>query len=217
MTRPDYELKARVLKTDFTSKRKEYDYLYHLLFSPESNLIDSYEDNALELQTRFFELDSYLSSNVVYSEEAKKINNASYHRIKRLRDRIEKFILDNPKTLFLTFTFNDSTLESTNSQTRRKYVSRWLKKHAVQYVANVDFGKLNEREHYHAVCVIDKPIPLQSWYDKGLGTLKSETVRKTTNNIKLARYISKLTNHAIKETNKRCVLIYSRKTLGLAN
>lgn len=216
MTRPNYELKASVLKTDFTSKQKEHSFLYHKLFGPDSTVLDSYDDESLRMQTRFFELDSYLNSNMVYHKEAKKINNANYHRTQRLEDRIARMVLDNEKALFLTFTFNDSTLERTNSQTRRKYVSRWLKNHALQYVANVDFGSKNDREHYHAVCVVDKKIPLQSWYDKGLGTLKSETVRKTSNNKQLARYISKLTNHAIKETNKRCVLIYSRNTLGLA-
>lgn len=211
MTRPDYELKARVLHTDFVKIRKEFDYLMFQLTCSDI------PENAVPLMLdRYHVLNAYLSSNLEFSEEAKKINNANYHRVKRLSQRINDFILDSPKTLFLTFTFNDSTLASTNSQTRKKYVSRWLKKYCDRYIANVDFGKTNDREHYHAVATIKNKIPLNSWYDCGYGALKSETIRKTSNNEKLARYISKLTNHAIKETNKRCVLIYSRKTLGPA-
>lgn len=56
---------------------------------------------------------------------------------------------------FGTLTFTDEVLSSTTVQTRRKYVSRYLSALSNNYVANIDFGKTTEREHYHFI--VDKP------------------------------------------------------------
>ena len=79
----------------------------------------------------------------------------------------------------------------------------------MNYVANVDYGAKNHREHYHAVVMCDN-IDHKSWrygainfkrinYDADIDTIN-----------KLSMYVAKLTNHAIKETCKRCYLIYPK-------
>lgn len=142
--------------------------------------------------------------------ECRKINDAYYHRQKRLRDRVETMLL-NGACLFLTLTFNNETLETTTPEQRRKRVQRFLKEYNCLYVANIDFGKENGREHYHALINTDK-VNGKEWR-KNNGDIDFKRVRnKDINNdkTKLAKYIAKLSNHAIKETTKRSVLIYSR-------
>ena len=108
--------------------------------------------------------------------------------------------------LFLTFTFDEIVLQKTNADTRRQKVIRYLKSYNVPYVANIDFGKQNGREHYHAIIQTDNVD--YSLYD--YGALNGKKIVSTSDNVKLAKYISKLTNHAIKDTTKRNSIIYSR-------
>lgn len=141
-------------------------------------------------------------------KEARKINNAKYHRTKRLERRIMRYLLQG-KCVFATLTFNDDVLNNTTTETRRRYVSRFLKQQSTLYVANIDFGKTTGREHYHAVLLCDH-IRKGSW-SYGFDDYKKIRCDNMAT-IKLAKYISKLTNHAIKETTKRCCYIYSRTT-----
>ncbi len=141
--------------------------------------------------------------------ECFKINRASYNRTQRLKQRIESMLL-NGQCLFLTLTFTDETLQNTTPKERRVAVSRYLKQFNCRYVANIDFGKENGREHYHAVINAEK-ISFDSW--RKYGNINAERIRNrdlTTDKTKLAKYICKLSNHAIKETTKRSSLIYSR-------
>lgn len=104
--------------------------------------------------------------------------------------------------VFLTLTFTDKVLNSTTQETRRRYVSRWLKSKSDYYIANIDYGSENEREHYHAIinCRVDN-----SW-EYGAINFKQITNK---NEKALAKYINKLTNHAIKATTKQNKVIYS--------
>ena len=143
--------------------------------------------------------------------EAKRIVKAGFNRCSRLTTTIENMLnkawLLDEKCLFLTFTFNDACLRSTNAQSRRKYITLFLKKYCDCYVANIDFGKLKGREHYHAVVLPYTKIDFKEWLK--YGTIDYEYIH-TPNSKALAKYTSKLTNHAIKETTKRSATIYSR-------
>ena len=142
-------------------------------------------------------------------KECFKINQASYKRTRRLKERIESMLLDGA-CLFLTLTFNDDTLNTTTEKQRRVFVSRYLKSFNCPYVANIDYGSKNHREHYHAVIRTDK-VNYQLW--RCYGAINGEKIRNKdikSDKTKLAKYICKLSNHAIKETTKRSSLIYSR-------
>lgn len=141
--------------------------------------------------------------------EGIRINNARYHRISRLRKRVESIINYNGNSFFLTLTFTNKSLSSINEKNRRRYVHYYLKSISNNYVANIDYGKRNHREHYHAVVQCDY-IDSKLWK---YGNLDFEQINvfDLESSDKLSKYVSKLSNHAIKETNKRSVLIYSRK------
>lgn len=141
--------------------------------------------------------------------EGMRINNARYHRITRLKRKIDTIINSNRSSYFLTLTFTNESLNKLSEKTRRRYVHYYLKSISNNYVANIDYGKKNHREHYHAVVQCDY-IDSKLWL---YGNLDFEVVNIANNNSceLLSKYVSKLVNHAIKETNKRCVLIYSRK------
>lgn len=197
----DYELKAKVIKDDIFPKLQKK--ISYSLFSGETVY---YKGNSID---RFKALDmhSVLKKNKEY-QEAIKINKASYNRVSRLRNRIGTYLVRyRNNCVFLTLTFTDETLKSTTQETRKKYVSRYLKSQSKFYVANIDFGKKNKREHYHAL-VVGK-CDYKPWHK--YGGIKGELVKTgDKTDLKISKYISKLTNHAIKETTKRCAIIYSR-------
>lgn len=111
---------------------------------------------------------------------------------------------------FLTLTFTDEVLANTTEETRRRYVSRFLKSKCTDYVANIDYGKLNGREHYHAV-VNGIDIDMADWDKYGfshcvpVGRKDDHTTAS-----KISKYLYKLSNHATKETTQRKKIIYSR-------
>jgi hypothetical protein len=140
--------------------------------------------------------------------ELSRIHEASKKKLTRLFHKVGQIVVSDDST-FITLTFNDRTLNRTSQETRRRYVSRFLKSLNCEYVGNIDFGEENEREHYHAV--ISCRIPQDKakiW--RRYGNINFEKVRHTTDNVKLSKYIVKLSNHAIKDSTKRVCLLYSR-------
>lgn len=85
-----------------------------------------------------------------------------YEKIRSRKKRYYRYIKamsESFGTLYLvSLTFTDEVLNSTNEETRKAYVRRWLNSTAVDYFACIDYGKENEREHYHAICVFDKEL-----------------------------------------------------------
>lgn len=157
------------------------------------------------------DLYSYCAENGLLNElkECMKINNAEYERTKRLKNRVATMLLSG-SCCFITLTFNDDTLSNTTEKQRRVAVSRYLKQYGCLYVANIDYGAKNKREHYHALINCDK-IDFSAW--RKYGNINAERVRNKdfeSDKTKLSKYIAKLSNHAIKETTKRSCLIYSR-------
>ena len=155
------------------------------------------------------EFDCIINNRIKELNEVEKICNASIQRTKRLRKRIETILL-NGDCLFLTLTFKDDVLNSTSDKQRRKAVATYLKLFNCMYVANIDFGAKNHREHYHAVIGCSS-IDLSKW--RKYGNVNVQRVRNNSielNKKRLSKYICKLSNHAIKETTQRSCLIYSR-------
>jgi hypothetical protein len=143
---------------------------------------------------------------------ASNINKAWYKRSKRVREHVEYLFSLDCELIFLTLTFDDAVLKSTSPETRRKYVARWLKKASPVYVANVDYGETKGREHYHALVCSRISDSLADEWRKHCGNVNFKKIRKDEKSKKaVPRYISKLTNHAIKETaNKGSRIIYSK-------
>jgi len=209
----DYAYKSKVLKehSDLVRWTSQASRLNYCLGNAEENgdftLVDKLVKKGFPFVT---DLQRYVSENNLENEfkECYRINKASYERVKRLKTRVETMLQSGP-CLFLTLTFNDFSLENTTSKERRVAVSRYLKQYNCKYVANIDFGKENHREHYHAIIQCDS-VDYSKWT---YGAINGEKIRNkdiSTDTLKLSKYVSKLTNHAIKETTKRSALIYSR-------
>jgi hypothetical protein len=205
-TKPDYFKKSLAFQYGAVTAYKDYSknqYYEHCINDlGDLSKLENYNPEYRQYLTMFRE-DIW--------KEAEKVNHASCNRNVRLKKRIRS-IIDNYPTTFVTLTFTDVILNTTSEVTRRKYVTLWLKSHGVPYVANVDYGKLNEREHYHAI-IGSQTLNYKGWHH--FGAINGKKVVKKTNlnsngDVKLAKYITKLTNHAIKETCKRNAIIYSR-------
>jgi len=208
----DYKFKSYVLK-EHSDLIKRYKHAQLVQYCNDLYINDGIvtktflSDNKETLND--IEFDCIINNRIKELNEVEKICNASIQRVKRLRSRIETMLL-NGNCLFLTLTFNDNTLNSTTTETRRKYVRRYLKEFNCPYVANIDFGSKNHREHYHAVINCNE-IDLALW--RSYGNINVQKVRNNSIELskkRLSKYISKLSNHAIKETTKRSCLIYSR-------
>lgn len=155
---------------------------------------------------------------IVVEKECIRINKAYYEKTNRLKQRVAE-IITTKDSIFLTLTFTDKILNHTLAKSRRDYIRKFLKQFNCKYVANIDFGKVDDyiddsgikrkgthREHYHALIQTD-------FIDNKLykyGAISFERIHNTKDPTKLAKYIAKLSNHAIKESTKRSVLIYSR-------
>ena len=152
-------------------------------------------------------------------EEAKKVNNASYKRQNRLQNKALDIIKSN-SAIFLTLTFNDIVFDKMSKETRRQKITRFLKNTCKCYIANIDYGSKNDREHYHALVIpegdiIDNKKYKKMFYDSAINFERIVISNKKNHDLestskKVSKYVSKLTNHAIKETTQGCRIIYSK-------
>ena len=201
----DYSYKSKIMNSsiynDYVNIRRSYyaDYIYQKNGVVVNSTIDI---ETAEKLACFYNIKRRSDF-----KECERIYNASCKRTHRLKKRITDMITNND-CIFVTLTFTNQVLSSTNYDTRRKYVARFLKQVANDYIANIDFGKKNGRVHYHGIVVSNLINPLLWQY----GTCNVKKCSCSPNDIvRLSKYINKLTNHAIKDTTKRYALIYSRK------
>lgn len=194
----NYQRKALLLSNGLTKKVKKLSRLTRQLYEN-----DKMED--IEMETFLFCCENNCSIEDV--EDCKKINDATYHRDIRCKTKIECILSYSESPVFLTLTFTDETLSKTSQKTRRKYVVEYLKSQSAIYVANIDYGGKNGREHYHAI-VIGK-VDRTKW--SKYGSINFKIIHNSEDDIKrVSKYVSKLTNHAIKNTTKGNRVIYSR-------
>lgn len=201
--RIDYSLKAKVIKDGLVDHYKRISrakWAEYAKVSWGEIIPTSYHDIDEALDDESF----FIAENPEEWEEAGRVVSADRKRTKRLRHKVEKMIQAN-QCVFATLTFRDDVLADTSENTRRRYVTRYLKSQQGTYIANIDYGGKNGREHYHAI-ISGRIQPLEWQY----GSLNVEKIKDTSKPIKLAKYVNKLTNHAIKETCKRNAIIYSR-------
>lgn len=147
--------------------------------------------------------------------EAIKLNNAYYQRRKRIKNRInqmvEQVILDKKNyMLFLTFTLNEDHVDM-KLKTLRVYLQRLLNNTCLNYVANLDYGSLRGRLHFHAVVLVDKAY---EWFElwKERGYVKIEHIEISEHSVnKVSKYVAKLSAHGLKDSTRFESLIYKRK------
>ena len=233
MSKIDYKKKAQLLRLGLPEKVNQIEKAIYAkqLLETTGEILKTTIDYDTALRERCFLLEQDSDA----YKECEKIIKARYKKASRVKTKLSQMLRKNDTVVFLTLTFNDETLRDTTDETRRRYVTRYLKSFASDYVANIDFGKQNGREHYHAVA--NARAPLGEWSKYGF--ILSEYVKDVKTDCKprnvpkrykdlpldeqrrlmsiddekrLSKYIAKLSNHAIKETNRRSVLIYSKPT-----
>lgn len=143
------------------------------------------------------------------TKACEQMRNNATRQTKKIEDHV-KFLMkqENTELYFMTFTFNEETLEKTTSDTRRQKIRRLLKP-CNDYILNIDYGTQNEREHYHAIVSLNQgtytktgqgrktKIDLFNAYDYGF--YSAEPIGKTEKDReKLSKYITKLTLHSVK-------------------
>ena len=178
-------------------------YKKHVLSLYSQYCADNYNKTFNDNLNEYLNLDLFDGVPPEFLDECKRLFNAERARVGRLKKRIAYML--NYDCIFLTFTFTDSVLNNCNQSTLRTYVVRTLKSFSDYYVANIDFGKKNGRLHYHGLVVAEK-VDYTIWT---YGSLNGKKVFNK-NSSALAKYIAKLSNHAIKETTKGSYIIYSR-------
>lgn len=154
----------------------------------------------------------------------RQLYDATRKRVQRLRAKIERW-LDRGYVYFLTLTFTDSVLERTTESTRRQMVHRYLSKWDLVYCANLDFGSQNGREHYHAIICSQMPLGTEYEYHGKHRVLKTDLLQEWSQkhgyssckgpisldaSTPLAKYVSKLSNHAFKPTAVKRRPIYNK-------
>lgn len=119
------------------------------------------------------------------------------------------------KLIFGTLTFNEEALTKTSKVTRRRYVARFLTSQCESYIANIDYGDENEREHYHFVAMVKNKIKKDSWK---YGFDSYRTIPQTRQGLqKVKSYLLKLNNHSYKTStrNERVIMNKTKKSIDL--
>ena len=155
--------------------------------------------------------------------ECLKIAYNQKERYKRTRDKLQIMMssIEQKKSgylYFVTLTFNEDVLEHTKTLTRRKYVTRYLNQYSIAYIANIDFGLKNQREHYHAVILTEYQLDYEKMALEWQKILKQneyiqisfENIAINDNSLKaIPKYLNKLTNHSYKDGTSQYA-IYSK-------
>lgn len=203
----DYTFRSKILNSPIYDIYKKYESACYkrILYFYERHLCPSTPFDDISFRADIDIGEFYMKNFPLEWKECSRIYNADRARISRLRKFIDSLLSSD--CLFLTLTFTDSFLSSTSSKTRRTYVSRFLRSLKCRGVANIDFGKKNGREHYHAV-VQCSHVDFSSW---PYGSINFKRILfQDKSSLKIAKYVAKLSNHAVKKTTKRTSLIYLR-------
>lgn len=178
----------------------------------QNGLLEEDEELLLEYVEARKQVDAFFKSTPFAQEiwnEAHRLNYNKRARAHRLSRYVERMVESDKGALMLTLTFRDELLKL-KPKTRREYLKTWLRTHCRYYVANIDYGSKNGREHYHAVVYGISEEGLKEWAEK-YGFVDVRRVgNKDSDKKAVAKYVAKLTNHAIKETTKSSRILYPR-------
>lgn len=158
--------------------------------------------------------------NGVVMEEDKRlynILNARYNKISRIKKRFYYLVVRYKYIWFITFTLNDDNLDKCY-RTHKNAMRKVLDNYDFKYILNVDYGKKNERLHYHCILATNSDVDLDIFckYNYTLGFTKSILCNTYTDDInRLCKYIDKLCNHALKTSTKNRRIIYNFKGYDL--
>lgn len=133
------------------------------------------------------------------------LNNSYYRRDSRLKKRLEN-MLQNEYTYFITFTIAPKYYDL-KYNTYLREIKKALGG-ALGWVVNSDYGKTNERLHFHCVAAFNSQLDYNILNDiYKYGTINFKPIYND-NEKALREYLNKTFNHAVKQTAGR--IHYSR-------
>lgn len=139
----------------------------------------------------------------VENKEFDRILNARYHKVSRIRKHFIDMIFFNDYLYFLTFTFDNNYIDKCE-RTKRDLIKKCLLEFDSDYnvILNKDFGKKNEREHFHAIFGTNKNDNLLLYLKEHYPCrFKVQRINFTSScSKKLSKYINKLSNHCVKDS-----------------
>lgn len=150
------------------------------------------------------DVEGFTSATTENITECLKINANRKQKTNRLKDRTVywKVLRDkSTEVYFLTCTCTDEILSSTTKETRKQQIRRILSDNCIDFFGNIDYGKTNNREHYHFIIVVENGIKITKELSKlrHFGQFSIKRVNgKWFDTAKLSNYIDKLSIHALK-------------------
>ncbi|MCQ2969596.1 MAG: hypothetical protein MJ191_05715 [Clostridium sp.] len=126
-----------------------------------------------------------------------------YNANKRVKKILEKYEFN----YFVTLTLKDEFLNY-DIKTLITYARRYIKGISLNFLGNTDYGKVNNRLHFHFIIGRNEELNFNNTIWK-YGYYNFKRVYKSNDYLKIANYITKLTLHALKNGSKTR-LIYSR-------
>lgn len=157
-------------------------------------------------------VDSLFSNEKVKRYIDKEMHN-EYCRFERCKKRLDKMFCKSDNLFFLTFTISNKYYDNyvNNYSNFERYIKNTLNGiNCVDWCFNLDFGKIRDRLHAHAVVssnelLIDLKL-LRSLYKIGnVDVLKTYS----DNSYAIEKYLTKFTNHSFKNTTL-CRVHYKR-------
>lgn len=145
------------------------------------------------------------------NNDYERILNNRYCKVSRIKKRLVYLITHFDYLYFCTFTFDDYFIKKCD-RSKRDLIKHCIIRFDidVNYILNVDYGKKNEREHYHCIIATNNNGNLRNYLKCTYPFFTScDSINKSNNDIKrLSKYINKLSNHCIKDStkNKRVVM-----------
>lgn len=133
---------------------------------------------------------------------------SDWNRTARLNKRVQE-ILEQPIAYFITFTLNNEHIDLKDTTIRKKIALTLRHAKATTYLYNRDYGKNNNRLHYHALAGFNLQLDyniINSIYTYGAINIKQIHIK---NEEALKRYITKQQLHASKQTASK--IYYSRE------
>jgi hypothetical protein len=147
----------------------------------------SYEQTIRELQLKGYKLND--ASLIAFNKVKSNLENTK----QRIYNRI--YEIQKEKGYFITLTYRN---EETNINRSHRHLITWCRNNCDLYIGNIDFGDQNQRLHHHVACVPNNNMLYKSWKYGAINIQKIRDSKKDGR--KAVMYITKLVNHAIKET-----------------
>lgn len=134
-----------------------------------------------------------------------RINRSDYSKVSRVRERVQALLYLSSEPVFMTFTLADAALGKYSYSYIVKTLHNFLRSNFDYAICNEDYGAKNGRLHFHAL--VSSRADCSFWINK-FGAVNSKPI-VLGNSTAIAKYIAKLTNHAVKATTKRKNIYYT--------